>query len=484
MSLLRLRLIAQAPIAVFIIIAIATSSLIPILAPSLTVRLGDPNIRDIQVPTLALYTDQDIGAVDVVKLRYDKVSEAWDRVAVEALISNKALGWEVPKQCAPECDYNVTYSAAALRCSDLAPNQISNADPRSASNSQETPAAILSGYNLNVASPGVLNFTIQIRNISDVVSPDTPAALRDHYGITLAFLPFNNTDFENPDSPPIGSQCTFYNATYAARVSFFNGTQANDVHVLEYHDPLNSSYLLNSVIVPDDDTSDYLSNDHFLSGVGAHVNLLAMADSISKHLVGEMRWGSVPGVFLYDGNADLILKTDLFNMISNPIKLTTSLNLNFAGGITNLSQSLTDLASNVTLNFMNLNLGNTVVPARIPSRTSVYRYNRKSLIATYFVATAVMVVAAIAGLTCLVSNGVPSSNSFSQIMVTTRNEKLDYIASGACLGSDAVHTGNLGDVRLRFGLISSSGQSHERHAAFGVENEESIDAIRKGDVLY
>jgi hypothetical protein len=56
----------------------------------------------------------------------------------------------------------------------------------------------------------------------------------------------------------------------------------------------------------------------------------------------------------------------------------------------------------------------------------------------YVITVLAMSAAAAMGLMSLVSNGVESSNTFSQILVTTRNPRLDSVACGACLGSAVV----------------------------------------------
>jgi hypothetical protein len=76
-------------------------------------------------------------------------------------------------------------------------------------------------------------------------------------------------------------------------------------------------------------------------------------------------------------------------------------------------------------------------------------------------------------------NGVESWNTFSQIMVTTRNPRLDSMAGGACLGSAAVHDASLYDIRLRFGKIGSSMGAFRQHTGCGVVTEEEVGLWRR-----
>jgi hypothetical protein len=340
----------------------------------------------------------------------------------------------------------------------------------------------------------ILNFTVQERSSGYNVSANMSAAERDHYGITLTYLPFGGTaaqDIENLSrrratkfGSARGSNCTFYNATYMAEVLFINSTQINAVNILEYHEPLNMS----TKFTPDLCRPDYFQNGtvnthicNYPTGQGQAINLLALADSFSSHLEGPILVPYHTGTPTYNRTTDLIGMTDLFTLT-----LQAALHLNtVAGGIANLSQRLTDLMANMTLNFMNIDgIGNTSVLASIPSTTSVFKYNWWSHILTYVIAVLITSIIAVIGLTSLISNGVESSNTFSQIMVTTRNPRLDLIARGACLGSAAVQNMSFYDVQLKYGKIKSNIEDFSQHAGFGVIADEDIDPLTKGDVVY
>jgi hypothetical protein len=257
---------------------------------ALTVRLNHPYIRNITVPTLNLVTDRNIGAIDLSRdssqAIYVRTSEPWDRAMVQALLSNTALSWKIPSQCYPGCQYNVSYSAAALRCSDLDPYSISGGVPPEPT-IQDPPVAYLSCYDHNCATTGILNFTVQEPLLDVNVSAAMSAAERDRYGITLAYIPFsnNNGDFSSSDAGSArGSVCTFYNATYLAQVSYANSMQVNAVSVSEYHDPLNTTYKWDYILY-DGNSSNPVGksiDDSFAPGVGPNINLLTIAHRISS----------------------------------------------------------------------------------------------------------------------------------------------------------------------------------------------------------
>jgi hypothetical protein len=486
-SIFRISLIKQTPAAVAIVIAITASAVIPVFAPSLTVRPGDSFLRNIVVPTMNLATDQNLGGNTIPDNHFGPVSESWDTAMLQGLVSGADIGWRIPTGCAPACQYNITYIATALQCSDLSPDQISDGLPPgtintpSRPNAQYPPVAILSYYDTPVGTTSVLNLTIQA----------DPLAGNDQYKLILAYVPINrNTSFISKTYiPAYGSICTFYNATYLAHVSYVNATQTNSVSVVEFHKPLNTTYLtLNNLFDPSPSTPGSSYPDTFAPGVGQHVNFLSMASALTTHITGAIERDAKDGIFHSEVSNDsdsyipetLIVKTGLFTMKDDSTDFSFSLNT--AGGFTNLSNSLTDLLANLTLNFMNLNLGNTTTEAAFPSGSSVYTYNRRILLSTYGIAFLVLAITTFLGLSALVANGVPSSNSFSQMLVTTRNPRLDNLVRGNCLGSRATTDKALRNIRLRFGEVGTREGSDLPHAAFGVIGEEEIERLRKGQI--
>lgn len=482
-TILRPKLLTQLPSVVAIIIAITASSLIPVFAPSLTVRPGVSFLRNIVVPCVNLATDRNLGGNTVPDFHFGSISESWDKAMLKGLLSDDGISWPMPQGCAPACHYNVTYMATALQCSDLSPNQISDGQLQGSINTpsrpdlQNPPVAILSFYDSAGVSTSVLNLTIQ----------DDPLSGSDEYKLILAYVPFTiNTTFDGKTYiPAYGSICTFYQATYEAHVSYSNSSQTNSVSVVEFHNPLNTTYLTMSNLFTNSPNPD--STEYFSPGVGQNVNFLSMASALTNHITGSIIRSAKDGDFhTEDDNGTaatetLIVKTGLFIMEEDDIT-DFSFSLNTAGGVTNLSTSLTNLLANLTLNYMNLNLDNTTVQASFPSGSSVYSYNRRTLITTYGIAFLILAITTFLGLSALAANGVPSSNSFSQLLVTTRNPRLDSLAKGNCLGSQAAADKALQNVWLRFGEVDTPHGSDIPHAAFGIAGEEDIRRLRKGRI--
>ncbi|PKX88171.1 uncharacterized protein P174DRAFT_490934 [Aspergillus novofumigatus IBT 16806] len=74
----------------------------------------------------------------------------------------------------------------------------------------------------------------------------------------------------------------------------------------------------------------------------------------------------------------------------------------------------------------------------------------------------------------------PQNNSFSSVLMTTRNPELDRLAVGHCLGFEPLR-GDIDKVRLQFGEVEGANLRH-RHAAFGSKG--SVTALSKGEDYY
>ncbi|KAF8223346.1 hypothetical protein L208DRAFT_1412010 [Tricholoma matsutake] len=481
-SLLHARLVTQLPFITTIVIAITASPLIPVFAPSLTVHPGNPYVHNITVPTLDLATDNNLQAFHISNHDvYSAPSEVWTRTALRAIVADQTLGWPIPQDCAPECTYNVTYDAVALQCSDLKPDQIADGLTLSTKPAPSSPLAYLFGYDGNGSTFYVLNVSISdnSKNLVPIgLDPSQAAALsgRDQYGITLTYM----TTSAIRARVPQGSICTLYNATHLAQVSYANGTQVSSVRVVEYHNPLNTTYRLFNLTDPNAPSTTGDPPPQFAPGTGRHVNLLAMADSLMQYLQGTMYINGLTGALDYNGTQTLITKTNLFSINSTALSGT----LDLGEGITNVSQSLVEVVANATLNYMNLKLGSSSVVATSPAGTNVYQFKYVSLAVTYGIAVLILVITNSVGIVTLIKNGVPSSNEFSQVLVTTRNPTLDLCTTGACLGMHSLRDKSLGDIQLRFGEVAVGEGPRVRHAAFGVVDREVVGALQKNESYF
>ncbi|KAJ7241684.1 hypothetical protein B0H12DRAFT_1221488 [Mycena haematopus] len=449
MALPRLNLILQTPTIIAMTIAILASPIITILAPSLNTRQASTAIRTLTVPTLNTTTDavqNDVFLSDTDT--YGSVTDTWDKTALAALLSVSPVGWAIPDGCSPECSYNFTYAAPALQCTDLQADQIADgvdATYRFVNRTfQNPPAAYLLAYDALSVGAGYqsspLNFTVQ----------NEATNVTDQFTWTLAYVPYlaaNTAD--NALINASGAACVFYNATHTAYAHYFNGTQETSVTVTAFHEPLNTTYRqANSGFAG---TSLFANSAQpgsvFSPGVGGQVHLLAIADAISTHLQGSL---IIDGHFNTLSSTTLVTETNLFE----PYDVETlsaignaNAGINTTAVVKDISQALQDLVANVTLGFVNLATGNTTVSASVNSQDLVYVYDHKTLIATYATTFVLLVAMSLIGMFCLLKNGEPSSNSFSRLLLASRNPELDVVADAmvAKPGSEA------DGVRLVFG---------------------------------
>ncbi|KAJ7706616.1 hypothetical protein B0H16DRAFT_1746837 [Mycena metata] len=489
MTLLRMNLLFQAPATLVITSIILASPLITIFAPSLTVRQASAATRSLAVPNVNLSTD---GWFDDVILSggsaYAGPSGTWDRVVLTGLTSDTPVGWTIPDGCAPECRYNFTYFAPAVRCSDIAANAIDDAAidaQRIVSRTfQDPPAAYLRSYDTEPAGAlvnGILNFTA----LGDL----TPFAETNYTGSaliwTLVYVPFNAA---NSDGTTLinaaGTTCTFYNATHQAEAHFFNGTQESSVTVVEFLQPMDTT-ARNPIHLFNENGNNSLPvvgapGVAYAPGFGGPIHFFAIADAVTDRLLGAItrdyhglldQFDAIGGLRVQE--TTLVLETNLFE---SPFGFNTSVpifpGLNTTAGITNISQALTNLVANITLGFVHMGTGLTTVDAVVTSPGTVFAYNRKTLMATYIAALVCLVAVSVFGMYCLVDNGEPSSNSFSQLLIATRNARLDQVA-------DAVEAEpSVGEKsRLMFGEVEVPGRG--TRAAFGLVSEQKVEVLRR-----
>ncbi|KAF7364222.1 hypothetical protein MSAN_01081800 [Mycena sanguinolenta] len=454
MTLPRTNILFQAPATLAITLAILISSLITIFAPSLTVHQAASVLRTLTVPTLDLKTDAVLDDFSVEFYRYGPVTPTWDKAALMGLLSGDPVGWPMPDGCSPECEYNITYTAPAIRCTELQPDQIDDGladSERDVSRVfQDPPSAYLFHYDGLVGDgSAALNFTTQDRYAS--ANPN-PSITNSDYGWTLAYVPYlasngNDTALINA----AGCICKFYNATHEVKTHFYNSTQDIWVSVIDYLDPLNTTWKASNSDFNFFNEGGYTANPtagvegvSFAPGVGAPLHLLAMADAFTAHMIGDIAINSNTGDVL---STTLLSETGLFESIPSTVDSLPFPGINVTASTTNVTQALEQLIANATLSFVNLNTGNTTVTAAVPSTDNVYLYNRKTLATTYLSSFVTLLLISVLGMYCLIANGEPSSNDFSQILVATRNPQLDMVADA--VEADGLSSEALGRIRLQ-----------------------------------
>lgn len=148
-----------------------------------------------------------------------------------------------------------------------------------------------------------------------------------------------------------------------------------------------------------------------------------------------------------------------------------------------LARAIEQLSRNFTYTLMTfpqwLGVHNANSSMTVSTMQNVFVYNGWTLWGPYLAGLAATLMCVGVGALAVFKNGIASSNTFSNIMFTTRNADLDTIAVGQCLGDTRLPS-EIGSRKLQFGAVDS-GEGYE-HAAFGVEG--TVKPLRKGDVYF
>lgn len=108
----------------------------------------------------------------------------------------------------------------------------------------------------------------------------------------------------------------------------------------------------------------------------------------------------------------------------------------------------------------------------VSSTDLVYAFAHRKLATTYLVAFSVLSLISATGLFCLLSNGQPSSNKFSHLLVVTRNPKLYTVAKKVM--TDPSWSAQ---AKLQFGGVAMP--DGEVTAVFGLSSEQKVQPLRR-----
>ncbi|KAH7178359.1 hypothetical protein DER46DRAFT_676147, partial [Fusarium sp. MPI-SDFR-AT-0072] len=117
------------------------------------------------------------------------------------------------------------------------------------------------------------------------------------------------------------------------------------------------------------------------------------------------------------------------------------------------------------------------ITIEIQTAQLLYMYRAAPLSMSYSAAAGATLLVLVTGFYALLVNGASHSSSFSGILCTTSNPKLDILAEGHCLGSQPL-SNDLGSQRLQYGPSKSDNEGvRVRHAAFGTAG--SVITLKK-----
>jgi len=371
-----------------------------------------------------------------------------EKLAMRVFTSGDIVYW--PSPCGSNCSYTVDFDGPAYRCVDTemptTPTELDH-------------PGFMSLYNTSL---GIVQVPVppydSLENGTNVTQDAS-----DGIWIQRNFLDDNFTH---------ATHCKLYAATYTTTVNYTdNIPDINTTVVL--HQQIFSSI---TEEIPDVSVLDHMepSNTTY-----ALANFYAIEQAVEQVLQGSI-------VLLDDGLVDdspliQVSGTSLITLWSFVGTSNTSSDdpITFPS---DFSQRLEQVLMNTTISITNLlqNSSSGASPATYTSTNatiltypSLFVYSPGTLWTIYGTALALGCIWVAIGLYLLFKTGLSGDMSFSQIMVTTRNARLDRLCYGAALGQDFIPK-ELRLTRLKYGEAIDMEYPEgdvKRHVCFGLDKE-------------
>ena len=382
-----------------------------------------------QVPVLGPM-DADVGFIETgTGESYLGLTQQLTQVAIRVLTGGELITWQSP--CTSNCSYNVSFSGPAYSCQSVA------------------------------SVPSFLTSTVQDYTwIPYLAGEDWTGDLASQGLWIVRGWPseYNVT------------QCRVFEATYTTTVHYFENIQTVNTSIV-YQDQIPGSI------------QNYTETEVYgqIKSSWTLLNMFSISESVTRMLAGIVEVSSVYGG--YDFNSTLIGVSNLatfspfnatfpdnFETLLEELLINTTLSLNYFLTKPTISQ-------NDDYN-MTSPVIQTLVRTTQLSYPPAYSYSAITLWAIYGPALIVGFLVLCAGCYMLADNGVDSDMSFTQVLVTTRNETLDRRCEGAWMGGEYL-TKSLRDTKLKYGQLGGLTAEDDEdgkigsHPGFGLENEVS-----------
>jgi hypothetical protein len=354
--------------------------LVNVLAPSaLTVAPSEQVPRDIEVPIFNLTSQAQFATAEY---DIDHGSDVRDLTTMgkeridSVLLDLPELTRAIPQDCGLKCAFHFEYHAPGLECHDVIPGG-GTQDP------------LISDYMVYQANSNLYwhNVTASLRRQIDV---DVPYYLSINYtNITNAFI--GNVTI----SPSAGTYCRFYRATYNASFEFNSNssTQRASTSIISLGDYLSWG-----------NTGPEATSDE---GIASWATCYAFALALQGNFTAGQDVTQIQPVIA------TILKVN---------QTTSSSEL----AVSNLSEALVDLFSNLTLGLLSTRGGQDLVVANatVWDGSSIWIYTTWILLAAYLPAVMLAIAVAIYGLYTIHAGGIAMDDKFSSFLLATQNAKL------------------------------------------------------------
>lgn len=362
-------------------------------------------------------------------------SEQLRRIAARILTGGDIIQWESP--CG-NCSYAISFIGPAYQCQER----------------ESMPS-----FNFSAGTPGAAPFWYVAAG-SYGYDPEVWGGPLDSQGswIVRGFNPITSI-----------VQCELYQAEYTSTVTYSNGNQ-NIITNLSFQNQIPGSVGASAM------EAEFAQ--HLNKTAWTLFNFFAIEDAVALVLSGAITQSSSQGGYHF--TSTMIGMSDLatiapFNITYPPnflqrveeLLVNTTLSLTYFLTTPAISQIAGYSASSP--------ITQTTATATINTYPAQYVYSAKMLGEIYIMAIGVSMLCIAAGCYMLIRNGVGADMSFSQLLVTTRNETLDRQCYGARLGGEYIPQ-TLRETELKYGQseitrFADGGVPLEGHASFGLEEE-------------
>ncbi|CEL55964.1 hypothetical protein RSOLAG1IB_01977 [Rhizoctonia solani AG-1 IB] len=408
--------------------------LVTITPPSaLVIRPMDFVQTDLRVPSVDFSADPRLYTVMNETWGFVRPTNHLRRFMRNRVTASDILDWPATRQCRYGCEYNTTYFAPGLRCVDYTP------DPSGPELGQ------------NRTYRGSFNITDNYLSLNMTVWPLTNGVHQ--------IGAYNTT--------PIGTRCTFHNATYTASIEFRMNRQHSRVinQTITSDQPFVGLPLgfVNSYSCPRSPSWNPSRPKDVPNCAKAQMNSWAFIDAFSQAFSGTIvtRPVTIGPLSQYPNNALMPNLDRLFDIDED------SKSFNLAPWVQDLGLggALQVLFANATLSLtrdaLNQNWTTVTSEARAVPFMNQYVYEPHQLWVAYGSALAITFIAGLFAYTSCEDNSVPTDESnLSRVVATTRDRSFNRI--------DGLSEREVDDLVIKYGESKHGG------AVFTVVSERRV----------
>lgn len=362
------------------------------------------------------------------------------RLAMRVFTGGEIIPWSSP--CGVNCTYNVTFEGPAYNCIDFYDASLLVGDRRVLYETSDALVNPPTGYNYT-------NLTGEYQ-VTD--------------GIWL------NRTLEN--GTYLATHCELYAATYNCNANYTDNVLSVSTTVTLQNKIYGSSF--SDMVLMDIGEIPYNNRTEIL------VNYWAIEQAVEMLLKGylTLNRGVASGINGSTSNIQLwsfVGYQASFTELAFPEDFAHKVEALMA----NITLSMAYFVENPIPTNMGFTIGNstpaaiiTTVNSTILTFPAVYAYSARTLWTIYGISLGVVFLGTLLGGIMFAINGVNGDLSFSQILVTTRNESFDQLSRGSCLGGWTISE-ELKGTRVKFGELIAGYHQMDNigHACFGLEKE-------------